>query len=223
MVPLSGPYDRPRGPDLWIGVTGHRLNNLAPADRDGVARAIETAIGKAAVAVRALGGDAAPTVLCGLAEGADRMAALAARRLRLKLAAIVPYRLDRYRRDFDTEASKREFARLLGLAAPVTILDGEAIEAVHGKSTGYAAAGAALADAADLVLAVWNGKPPAGPGGTAEVAARAADLGKPVLWLAPDTLQTRLIAADAPSPLDAALREQFDRTPRPVEMHVHGA
>jgi len=48
-----------------------------------------------------------------------------------------------------------------------------------------------VVDLADLLIAVWDGKPARGPGGTADVVAYAASAGKPYVWLDPIRLTTR--------------------------------
>ena len=50
----------------------------------------------------------------------------------------------------------------------------------------YATLGAMLVRQADLLVALWNGKPPKGTGGTADVVREARASGVPVLWLDPD-------------------------------------
>jgi hypothetical protein len=40
-----------------------------------------------------------------------------------------------------------------------------------------------MLDRIDVLLALWDGKPARGRGGTAEIVRRAHDLGLPVVWI----------------------------------------
>jgi hypothetical protein len=78
-----------------------------------------------------------------------------------------------------------------------------------------------IVDWSDVVIAVWNGLPSKGPGGTAEVAARMADRGRPVIWIPAESAgPLRLIAPQADAPLAAALAKRIDPVMRPAAMRV---
>jgi hypothetical protein len=107
----------------------------------------------------------------------------------------------------------------------VDVLDGASIDGARGEYMGYAAAAERLAAASGLLIAVWNGAPPNGPGGTAEVAARALEGGRPVIWIAPDGTSAKLILSEIePKPrsfrarLFAALSCRYSAIPRPADM-----
>jgi hypothetical protein len=84
-----------------------------------------------------------------------------------------------------------------------------------------------LIEKADLLLCVWNGLPPKGPGGTSEVAALMLEKGGLVLWIPAQGGKTRLVGP-APLPragtfrrkLHEALAQTFERSARPEEMRV---
>jgi len=96
-----------------------------------------------------------------------------------------------------------------------------------GDAAPYAAVGRALIDRADLLLCVWNGLPPKGPGGTSEVAALMLEQGGLVLWISVGRPGVTLIG---PAPLPRAgtfrrklheeLLQTFARAARPPEMRV---
>jgi hypothetical protein len=91
----------------------------------------------------------------------------------------------------------------------------------------YAAVGRALIEKADLLLCIWNGLPPKGPGGTSEVAALMLEKGGLVLWIPAEGGDTKLVGP-APLPragsfrrkLHEALSRVFPRVLRPPEMRV---
>lgn len=216
-------------PRLRVAVTGHRLNQLPSERRD----AVRTAIGAALAAIGEAAAQAGHgytklTLLSALAEGADRYAAQAALALGWRLEAALPFKIERYLADFADAASRAEFKALLAAARRVFEIDGEALEpGGAGEAAPYAAVGDALVLGADVLIAVWNGQPPKGPGGTAEVCAKALDKGAPVVWLPPDAAgPARLVIPTQRPPrsrsfrerLRAALAERFPRTPRPAEM-----
>jgi hypothetical protein len=96
-----------------------------------------------------------------------------------------------------------------------------------GGAAPYAAVGRALIEKADLLLCVWNGLPPKGPGGTSEVAALMLEKGGLVLWIPAEGGATKLVGP-APLPragsfrraLHEALAQSFERAARPPEMRV---
>ncbi|MEP6589667.1 MAG: DUF4231 domain-containing protein [Gemmatimonadota bacterium] len=133
------------------------------------------------------------TLLSGLAAGADQLtAALAASRSDWSLHAVLPFPREQYARDFDTDAEAgRQYVELLEAAAVVTELDGPTVDGGTGERPhdAYDALAQVVVHQADLIVAVWDGQPSRGTGGTAAVirAARAADV--PLLILDPMTVR----------------------------------
>lgn len=73
------------------------------------------------------------------------------------------------------------YRRLLELATvEVLAVSGSAEDA-------YLAAGKRMVEIADIMLAVWNGKPARGVGGTADVVMYARDKGKTIIQVNPDS------------------------------------
>jgi hypothetical protein len=158
-----------------VGVTGHRLNQLPEADRPRLARTIARAMDRIEAAAK-VGAKREPvrmTMVSGLAEGADRYAAYAALERDWGLTAALAFRPVRFLKDFETPESKAEFRGLLQQSKIVQ---------PEGRGS-YLAAGEIILDRADVLIALWNGAPPKGAGGTADVAARALAMGRPVLWI----------------------------------------
>lgn len=214
---------------LIVAVTGHRLNQLPEAERPRIQGEIARCLDEAEGAARAATGAPARCVLhSAIAEGADRYAADAALARGWRLVTPLPFSVERYEEDFPDQASKEHYQRLLWASRRVLPVSDALVEKVGGGGAApYAAVGRALIEKADLLLCVWNGLPPKGPGGTSEVAALMLEKGGLVLWIPADGGATKLVAP-APLPragsfrraLHEALSARFERTARPAEMRV---
>jgi len=214
---------------LIVAVTGHRLNQLPEAQRPRIAEEIERALQEAEQAARAATGAPPRCVLhSAIAEGADRYAADAALARGWRLVTPLPFSVERYEEDFPDQDSKEHYQRLLWASRRVLPVSEDLVAEVGGGGAApYAAVGRALIEKADLLLCVWNGLPPKGPGGTSEVAALMLEKGGLVLWIPAEGGATQLVAP-APLPragtfrrkLHEALSQRFDRTARPAEMRV---
>jgi hypothetical protein len=163
-----------------------------------------------------------------IAEGADRFAADAALARGWRLMTPLPFSPERYADDFPDDASREHFRRLLWASRRVVTVPGELVARLGGdEDASYAAVGRLLIEKADVLLCVWNGLPPKGPGGTSEVAALMLEKGGLVLWIPAEGGQAKLVAP-APLPragsfrrkLHEALAKIFARAARPAEMRV---
>lgn len=170
------PQDATRG--LNIGVTGHRLNRISQRQLDRLTPQVQPLLAQVARKARATGA-ASVMLVCGLAEGADRHVARLALDAGYGLHAVLPFDRDLYARDFSEAASRREFDTLLRRAEHVTELPGRA----GFSAQAYHRAAQVLLDQSDLLLALWDGRPAQGPGGTAEVVNGACRRRMPVLHL----------------------------------------
>lgn len=135
-----------------------------------------------AISIRSVLGNLEPlhkTLLTPLAEGADRIAAHEILRLPNGiLHAILPLQIDDYETDFPTPESRAEFRQLLAAATDIKILPPQPT-----RAEAYLAVGCHVVDSCDILLAVWDGKPARGMGGTAEVVAYAREQGKPLILI----------------------------------------
>ena len=116
-----------------------------------------------------------------IAEGADRLFAHAALKQGYALICPLPFARDEYENDFASAESKREFRALLERA-------GSAIFEIDGgrgpaEVRSYEAVGRFVARNCDILIAVWNGKPGRGIGGTSDIVHFAVSHGPPVLWI----------------------------------------
>lgn len=150
-----------------LGITGHI--NLTPATADLVAGAIRKAL--AGYQPEALTG-----VSC-IAGGADSIFAEAVLDAGGLLEVILPAEGYRDRALAPEDAGR--FDDLLRRASVVRVMPFPA----PGRDA-YAAANEALLDSCDRLLAVWDGRPANGAGGTAEVVAHARmrDVPVEIIW-----------------------------------------
>ncbi|HEY7198729.1 MAG TPA: hypothetical protein VIC57_00880 [Candidatus Dormibacteraeota bacterium] len=147
-----------------VGGTGHRLLP-APTARL-VDRALRRRLAGHARAAGALVG------VTSLADGADLLFAEAILALGGTLEVVLP--AARYRELLPVDALGA-FDRLLARAGQVRCLTFP-----DSTSEAHMAAGQALVDAVDLLIAVWDGRPARGFGGTGDVVAYARERGVPV-------------------------------------------
>lgn len=113
-----------------------------------------------------------------LAIGADQAFANLVLKHGGTLEVIIPFQ--GYESTFNEGRDRQSFQGLLGKASHVEIL----------KKTGsdeeaYFEAGKLVVDRTELMIAVWNGKPAAGLGGTGDVVEYARKNGKPIIWINP--------------------------------------
>lgn len=117
-------------------------------------------------------------VVSALAEGADRLVAREALGHRAGLEVILPMPAADYVTDFESGVSRSDFHELLGQASAVTELT-----AAGTRDLAYERAGQAIVDRCDVLIALWDGQPARGRGGTAEIVSYAQQQGVPVVQL----------------------------------------
>ncbi len=172
---------------LVIGVTGHRPERLSEADPEHLRARIEEIL-----AMITANGDS-PAVLSPLAEGADRIVAIVALDAGLQLRCVLPFLRDEYALDFSTTASRVEFHELLSRAQDIVELAGS-MQSNDERQSAYAAVGASTVQQSDILLAIWDGHTARGEGGTGDVVSQGLRLGRPVVWIKPDSsISTRIL------------------------------
>lgn len=131
---------------IIVGVTGHR----AFGEPDKVARGIAIAFDRieSHFATQRLG------VASSLAEGADRLVVeqALARYADASLIVPLPFAEDEYRKDFEGDASRQEFSRLVSRAQEVLL-----IAPTGDRVAAYDTAGIAVLDRSAVLIAVWDG------------------------------------------------------------------
>jgi hypothetical protein len=152
-----------------IGVTGHRIL----ADLDKVTRGVDEALDQ----IQRTFGRPPLTVISALAEGADRLVVhRALARPETRLVVPLPLPVAQYMLDFESIESRDELLGLLERADDVITLP-----AVASREAAYEGVGSYILDHADVLLAIWDGRPTEGQGGTASVVARARQRGLPIV------------------------------------------
>ncbi len=161
---------------LVVAVTGHR--DLLGEDEPGLRRQIEAVL----LHLANLHPFTRLRLLCGLAEGADRLVAKVALDFFAKhqrgdeLVACLPMERSLYETDFETAESKREFEELLHRAQAVIslpLVKGSNRASVEKpgpeRDLQYAALGSYLVKHCQVLLALWDGEATALMGGTSSV------------------------------------------------------
>jgi hypothetical protein len=160
---------------LRIGVTGHRVFDDEPRVRAAATRIV--------AALRDQYGNPLE-VWSSLAEGADRIVAEAVLDCdeSARLVAVLPVHTDDYRTDFADPASATEFDGLAARATDIRVAGPDpAAPPGSERESAYARAGLAVMAAVDVLIAIWDGAPARGRGGTAEIVAAARAAGREVM------------------------------------------
>jgi hypothetical protein len=152
---------------IVIGTVGHR-------DFRSLNGAIAKAVRRECRRLRKIYRHSPFLVLSGLAEGADRLVAdIAMEMLGAKLIAILPFPAAEFTKDFATNESRREFETLMSRAAAVfemPVQPGQAWKSNgEARDAQYARVGALIAEQSQLLIALWDGRPARGLGGTGDV------------------------------------------------------
>ena len=112
-----------------------------------------------------------------VADGADQIAAELALELGWELQAVLPFTRGKYRASLANDAARERFDALIGRAACLLELPGDPDDSLDA----YIMTGRATVAHCDVLIAVWDGKPPRGRGGTAEVVQLALTRGTAII------------------------------------------
>lgn len=178
---------------LAIGVTGHRADVIGPqADRiearlGDLFDELQAALDRIAARDATLFAPDAPSMhlVTPLAEGSDQLAARVALAKGHAIEAVLPFARADYEQDFAEGAPRDAFHALLASARSTLVLPGER----SAPLAAYVMAGRATIAHCDLLIAIWDGEPPRGRGGTGEVVQIALVEGTPILHLPIDPTQ----------------------------------
>ncbi len=190
----SGPSSRgpPRLPFvLSVGVTGHRADVLPAGSVDPLRARIRDVLLLVAEAGRDLLRKeqdcfaALPPrmrFVSPIADGADQIAAEVALDLGWELQAVLPFGRAEYRASLANSGARERFDRLLERATCALELPGDK----ERELDAYVMTGRATVAHCDMLIAVWDGLPPRGRGGTGEVVQLAITRGTAVIHLPPE-------------------------------------
>jgi hypothetical protein len=185
---------------LRIGVTGHRTL----ADERALGESVDVVISH--LRSRAPSTPTTPIVfevVSPLGEGADRL--VAARVLRDATATLevpLPLPAEDYETDFLSNDSRLRFRELATRADSVWVVGG------GGRADAYTRVGAYLVDSCDVLIAIWDGRPARGPGGTADILGLAEKQGMPTFVISaepPFVIREELV------PIEFSLIDGADR------------
>lgn len=173
-----------------VGVTGHRPKDLPPPDSQ---KELREAIQKVLAEIKSetlrlfatwrtfyAGDKPILRLISPLAEGADRLVAEEARKLDYEIQNPLPFHQEEYEKDFTTPQSIEEFRKLQG-SSLVLELDGSR----ENQDEAYEAVGRLVLRQSDVIIAIWNGKAPAGRGGTGQIVSEALERDIPVIRIKP--------------------------------------
>lgn len=152
---------------MKVGITGHRR-----FDDPSAAPWVENCIRERLQECKELCG------LTSLAKGADQIFAQVVLDLGGRLKAVLPFA--GYPYSFEDPEESAGFGALIGSCEKIVTL-----EFAGTKEQSYLAAGQYVADHTQLLIAVWDGKPAAGVGGTGDVVEYARREGKRVYQINP--------------------------------------
>jgi hypothetical protein len=151
---------------IRIGFTGHQ--RLTSVTRRSIAGAVSEILAR----------NSGPLIgLTSLAEGSDQVFALSVLAVGGRLNVVVP--CQNYENTFAVLGARDAYAALLCLATDVVSLPYP-----EPSEDAYLAAGHLIVDKCDKLIAVWDGLPARGKGGTADIVRYAEQVGTPsqVVW-----------------------------------------
>lgn len=155
---------------MRIGITGHqRLSD--PSGWDWVQSEMLALVRKSPRPLVAISS---------LAIGADQLFAEIVLQAGGTLEAVIPF--EEYEKTFTGDADKASYRSLLTSSSNVEVLP-----KTHSDEEAYLSAGKRVVDRCELLVAVWDGKPAAGLGGTGDVVKYALQIQREVVHLNPST------------------------------------
>jgi hypothetical protein len=165
-----------RSQPFIVGFTGHRRVR----NEEKIAEVLREVI---ASLQRDIGGDIVGR--SSVASGGDTLFAEACFAANLKWIALLPFPEAEFTKDFSGPDWARAKA-LLDQAKRIETLS-DTVE----RPGGYLHCGLATVDGADLMVALWDGKAPRGPGGTAQIVEHARLVQKPLILISSDGLEVK--------------------------------
>ncbi len=183
-------HDAVRAPrlHLTVGITGHRPPRLPDARLEALQVSVGLVLARISETLSAVQRTHSQVLstqppclrlMTALAEGADTLAAHAALQRNWQMDACLPFPAEDYATDFAEGPARACFEHLLTQATSVMSLHGTR----DAPSAAYEAVGRVVLDQSDILLALWDGDPARGRGGTAQVVAEAVARHIPVIHI----------------------------------------
>lgn len=179
---------------LAIGFTGHRKVSdeakIRPLIRDFLAQQKQSHIG----------------IVYGIssvASGGDQLFAESCLELDIPLRILLPRPADQFRTDFD-DASWQRTERIMSKAISVEVTGRH-----ESKTEQYYDCGIQTVSESQLLMALWDGQPSRGTGGTQEMVAYARKTGHPIAWIHSQTGELQWLNKDALAHIDSSSELEF--------------
>jgi hypothetical protein len=164
-----------------IGFTGHRVLADEAKCRESILAYLK---GRKASASGLVYG------VSSVAAGGDLLFAESCIQLALPLCVLLPMPAEEFRRDFD-EAGWSRAEQVMARAASVEVTGGS-----QSREECYYECGIETVQQSRLLLALWDGRPSQGLGGTEDVVSFARGIGRPVAWLHSETGDLRILKGE---------------------------
>lgn len=179
---------------IRVGVTGHRPKDLkeAKVDLNQLEATVKAVLSKIKEEAEKIflrhadiyaGNGPILRLISPLAEGSDRIVARTADSLDYQLEFPIPFAVDVYQDTFNDTESKaqsiEEFEDLFKKGDKKLVLDGTK----EAANQAYEAVGRAMLRHSDVLISIWDGRPPE-PGGTGQITAEALKHNIPTVWIA---------------------------------------
>lgn len=171
---------------IGVGVSGHRLERLGEARVPAVNAAINSTLAAIERAIAERSSKVELRLITSLADGVDALATEVALSRSWPVDTILPFPRAEYALDFVEAEGLSDHRRLLAASRSVFELPGERM--AEGDGAAYERAGRVTLAQSDILLAVWDSKPPRGRGGTGQIVGEAVLQGLPVILIDPDGL-----------------------------------
>ncbi len=160
--------------NCYIGITGHRT----VPNEEIILNKIKNVIHNISKSI-----NSPLTVISPIAEGSDRLVAEEILSFdnninKNKLIVVLPFKKENYMNDFKTNESKEEFLTLFNQAEEIITLSNSS-----SRKDAYLQVGKYVVDKSDVLIAIWDGLPSRGKGGTAEIVDYARENKKPLYWI----------------------------------------
>lgn len=154
-----------------VGFSGHRSIADLKVTAESISAALDALVAKRSPIV----------AISSLARGSDTLFVREIASRKIPFVLILSFPTARLQKDFEPE-SWQQVAPLITQAFHV-----EEVPGSESDDEAYMETGVRIVDLADIVIAVWDGNPSAGLGGTGDVVAYSRALSKPLQWLNPAT------------------------------------
>ncbi len=173
----------PSAPAIAVGVTGHRLERLDPADIAFIRDVAASVMSEIVAAAKGTAEQLSFRLVTGLADGADSIVADLAISKGWAVDAVLAFPREDFARDFAEGAERDALECRIETAHSIFELPGARTDA--GSGIAYERVGHTVLAQCDILLAIWDNAPARGRGGAAQIVADAVLLNIPVIQIDP--------------------------------------